>query len=177
MVDDDCDGLIDCADPDCTGIFPCPRASKDPTIIQFHRTAGGLDMIRGHAKLQMAAVDLTAMPVSVLLSDLSGRIFSDGLPAGALTLSPSGTIYLFRNPSARTNGGMYSVKIKKNKDKTSYTFSFTSYGDLSAATDSHMRLQFYVGDDANAARDGRVFITLDTPWTRTSRGWRAPKDH
>ena len=68
------------------------------------------------------------------------------------------------------------MKIKQNGN-TSYTFSFTAYGDLSAATDPNMRLQFYLGVDANAARDGRIFITLPKPWTRTPTGWRAPKDH
>jgi hypothetical protein len=176
MVDNDGDGLVDCADPDCALVFPCLVASKDPTIIQFGG-AGRLDSIRGHAKLEMAPVDITAMPVSVLLSNPTGRIYADGLPAGALTASPSGTTFLFRNSDARTNGGMYSLKIKKNRDNSTYTFGFTSYGVLSAATDPNMRLQFYIGDDANAARDGRIFITLDQAWTRTPRGWRAPKDH
>ena len=176
MIDNDCDGAVDCADPDCSGIFPCPRASKDPTIIVFG-SRGRLDRMRGHAKLAMTGVNLAALPVSVLLSDLRGPIYSDGLPAGALSASPKGTIFRFRNAAARSSGGMYDLKIKKNNDGSTYTFSFTSYGDLSRATDSHMRLQFYVGDDANAARDGRVFITLDTPWTKTPNGWRAPKDH
>ena len=176
MIDNDCDGLVDCADPDCAGIFPCPRASKDPTIILFGR-GGHLDRIHGHAKLQMTAVDLTTMPVSVLLSDRSGVIYSDALPAGALTATNGGTIFRFINRAARDSGGMYDTKIKKNKDGSTYTFSFTSYGDLSRATDAHMRLQFYIGNDGNVARDGRLFITIDTPWTQTPRGWRAPKDH
>ena len=175
MVDNDCDGLIDCADPDCSGIFPCPRASKDPTIIRFGR-AGSLDLIRGHAKLGTTPVDISAMSVGVLLSNPQGAIYSGSLAAGALTPGPSGTIFRFSNPDARTGGGIYSVKIKQNRS-SSYTFGFVSYGDLSAATDPRMRLQFYIGEDANAARDGRIFITLDQPWTRTPTGWRAPKDH
>jgi hypothetical protein len=175
-VDDDCDGLLDCADPDCTDIFPCPTAHKDPTSIKFGR-GGRLDLIRGHAKLEMAATDLTAMPVSILLTNLNGKIYSDGLPAGALTGDTAGKIYGFRDAAARTSGGMYSVKIKKNNDGISYTFSFASYGDLSAATDEHMRLHFYIGDDDNVAADGRNFITINTPWSRTPTGWRAPKDH
>jgi hypothetical protein len=174
MVDNDCDGLIDCADPDCTTIFPCLRASKDPTIITFSQS--GLDLIRGHAKLQMTPVDISAMSVGVLLSNPHGAIYAGSLAAGALTPGPSGTIFRFRNSDARTGGGIYSLKIKQNRN-SSYTFGFASYGDLSAATDANMRLQFYIGDDANAARDGRIFITLDQAWTRTPRGWRAPKDH
>jgi len=176
MVDDDCDGLVDCADPDCSGIFPCPPAPKDPTIIKFGR-AGTLDQIRGHAKLEMTPVDLTAMRVGVLLGNPNGVIYSGTLPAGALTAGSNGRIFRFRNPDARTGGGIYSVKIKQRTDRTSYTFSFASYGNLSAATDPRMRLQFYIGDDAAAAREGRVFITIDSPWMRTPGGWRAPKDH
>ena len=86
-------------------------------------------------------------------------------------------IFRFRNLDARTSGGLYSVKIKRNKDGVSYSFSFGAYGDLSAATDPDMRLQFYIGTDGNAAQDGRIFITLNTPWKRTPHGWRAPKDH
>jgi hypothetical protein len=174
-LDDDCDQLIDCADPDCTGIFPCPPAKKDPTLIRFGRP-GSPDRLGGHAKLEMAPVDLKAMPVRVLLTNPSGAIYSGGLPAGALTGNSKGTIFRFQNAGARTSGGISSVKIKKNNDGT-YTFSFTTYANLSAATDAHMRLQFYIGDDPNAARDGRVFITLNMPWTATAHGWRAPKDH
>ena len=176
MLDDDCDGLPDCADPDCSGIFPCPKASKDPTLIKFGR-AGGLDLIKGHAKLDMAPADITAMRVGVLLTNPNGAVYSGSLPAGALTAGSNGRTFRFQNPDARAGGGIYSVKIKQSSDRRSYTFSFASYGNLSAATDSHMRLQFYVGEDPAAARDGRIFITIDTPWTQTPRGWRAPKDH
>jgi hypothetical protein len=163
-------------DPDCFLIFPCPPAKKDPTMIRYGR-AGGLDMIRGHAKLEMAPTDLAATPVSVLLTDLRGAIYSDGLPAGALSGDAGGRIFRFRNAAARTEGGMYAVKIKRNRDGVTYTFSFTSYGDLSAATDENMRLHFYVGTDDAAASDGRIFVTLDAPWRQTPNGWRAPKDH
>jgi hypothetical protein len=163
-------------DPDCFLIFPCPPAKKDPTMIRYGR-AGDLDMFRGHAKLEMAPTDLTVTPVGVLLSNLGGPIYSDGLPAGALTGDPNGRTFRFRNPDARTGGGMYALKIKRNLDKISYTFSFTSYGDLSGATDENMRLHFYVGNDPDAASEGRIFVTLDAPWKRTPNGWRAPKDH
>jgi hypothetical protein len=176
MQDNDCDNLTDCADPDCAIIFPCPTARKDPTLIKFGR-GGGLDLLRGHATLDMTPVDIAAMRVGVLLSNSNGTIYSDGLAAGALTPGPSGTIFRFRDADARTNGGIYSLKIKQHRDGSGYTFSFASYADLSAATDKYMRLQFYIGDDPDAASDGRIFITIDVPWTQTPNGWRAPKDH
>jgi hypothetical protein len=176
MVDDDCDLLIDCADPDCFNVFPCPTAKKDPTLIRFGRE-DSLDLLKGHAKLEMAPVDIMAMTVGVLLSNLNGAIYSRELAAGALTPGPTGTLFRYRNSDARSAGGFSKLKIKQNRDGVSYTFSFVAYGNLSAATDPNMRLQFYIGDDPDAARDGRIFITLPAPWTRTPHGWRAPKDH
>lgn len=112
----------------------------------------------------------------MLLSNRSGAIYSFTLPPGALTPDPGGRIFRFNNLDALTSGGTFSVKIKRTTHGA-YTFGFVSFADLSAATDPYMRLQFYIGDDANVARDGRGFITIDVPWTRTPQGWRAPKDH
>jgi hypothetical protein len=172
MRDDDCDGSIDCADPDCNGVFPCPPARKDPTLIKFGDA--GLDLLRGHARLDMTPVDITALRgVGVVLSDPLGALYSGQLATGALT--NLGGTFVYRNSDARTRGGIYSLKIRPNG--TGYKFSFASYADLSAATDANMRLQFYVGTDAGAAPDGRIFITTAAPWKRTPSGWRAPRDH
>ena len=107
----------------------------------------------------------------VLLTNPYGVIYRGALAPGALTPGPSGTIFRFRNPDARRSGGIASLKIKQRRDGTGYTFSFGAYADLSAATDPRMHLQFYIGGTQ------RPFITIDTPWTRTGNGWRAPKDH
>ena len=69
------------------------------------------------------------------------------------------------------------MKIKESSYGTKYSASTISYADLSAADGppgdpkhlEKMRVQFYIGDT--------VFITIDTPWARTPRGWKAPKDH
>ena len=170
MVDNDCDGLIDCADPDCNGVPPCPVARKDPTLITFGRS-GGLDSIRGHATLDTAPVDVASMPVGVLLSNPAGEVYRAVLPPGSFTVSPKGTIFRYSNRDARTTGGIYGMKIKQRDG--GYAFSFAAYGDLSAATDPLMRLQIYIGNDPGA----RPFITTAAPWTQTPSGWRAPKDH
>ena len=168
MIDNDCDGLVDCADPDCQ---PCPPARKDPTVIKFSRT--GLDLLRGHVVLQMTPVDIASMQIGLLLSNPSDVIYRGVVPAGSLTAS--GTAFRYSNPDARSAGGIYSLRIVQYRDGSAYRVNFTAYGDLSAATDPAMRLQAYVGvGDAPAARP---FITTDIPWVQTPTGWRAPKDH
>ena len=172
MLDNDCDNKVDCVDEDCNRITPCRPARKDPTQISFNRS-GGFDRIRGHATLDTAPVDIMARTVGALLSRdpmlVPGVVWSAALPGNKLTASTSQRIFRYRDPYARTLGGFYSLKIKQRTDGTAYSFSFTAYANLSAATVSDMRLQFYLGDD--------VFITSTLPWTQTSNGWRAPKDH
>jgi len=164
MLDNDCDLLVDCADPDCNGIPPCPTAKKDPTDIRY---GSGLDRLRSKAVLEMTPVDLSTVTVGILLSNPNEVLYQVALPGSILT--GTGSILRFRNAAARASGGLYSIKIKKHKDGSGYSFSTVSYADLSAATDPRMRVQFYVGDN--------VFITIDTPWKQIPTGWRAPKDH
>jgi hypothetical protein len=183
MLDDDCDTLIDCLDPECFPVDPCPPAKKDPTDIRFE---DGMDRVRSKAVLQeidspgLMAIDLCAVDVGILISNPSGKVYSVKIPGSSLTPScSSGKTFRYRNKAARTdpNGGLYSLKIKRQSRDAGYAFSTISYADMSA-TDGpvgppqnleQMRVQFYVGD--------RVFITIDTPWKRTPAGWRAPKDH
>ena len=166
MLDDDCDLLVDCADPDCNGIPPCPIARKDPTDIRF---GANLDRLRSKAVLGMIPVDLSTATVGILLSNPNEVLYQVTLPGSALTATSGGNLLGFRNAAARTTGGLYSLKIKKHKDGSGYSFSTVSYADLSGATDPRMRVQFYIGK--------AVFITIDTPWNQIPSGWRAPKDH
>ena len=170
MIDNDCDGLIDCNDPDCP---PCPPAKKDPTIIRFGRA--GLDLLRGHAVLQMTPVDVASKQIGLLLSNASDVIYRGVVPAGSLTAS--GTTFRYSNPDARSAGGIYSLKIAQYHDGSAYRVNFAAYGDLSAATDPAMRLQVYIGVAPENAPDSLPFITTAIPWTRIPTGWRAPRDH
>ena len=170
--DPECDDLTDCMDPDCTNVTPCRPARKDPTLIRFG--SGDLDVLKGHATLDMAPVDVNAVSVGVLLANPNETLYSGTLPPGSFTVSPTGTMFRYRNLDARYTGGFYSVKIKQRRDGSAYVFNFTAYTNLEAATDPLMRLQFYIGISQAGERP---FITIDTPWTQTSNGWRAPKDH
>jgi hypothetical protein len=175
MVDDDCDGLVDCLDPDCPpNGMPCPTAKKDPTDIRF---TPGLDRLRTKAVLEMPQIDLTTVNVGVLLTNPNQTLYS--AERSGSVLHHNGKIWRFTDVSARTSptGGLYSLKIKEHRDGNGYSASAISYADLSAAEGpagdpkklERMRVQFYIGDV--------VFITIDTPWARTPTGWRAPKDH
>lgn len=148
---------------------PCPTARKDPTLIRFSKV--GLDLVRGHATLDMAPVDLTTVSVGVLLTNSQTVLYRDVLPAGSLVPNSKGTAFSYRNLDARSTGGLYDLKLKQRGKSGSYTINFTSYADMSAATDANMRLQYYIGEDL------LPFITINSPWTQTSSGWRAPKDH
>ena len=167
MIDNDCDGLTDCVDPDCNNTPPCPIAHKDPTSIKFSRS-GGFDSIKGHATLESPVIDVSKVEVGILLSDLQGNIYGFTLPPGAMQ-PPGGKTFRYRNTDARLNGGVYQVKIKQRTG--GYSFSFAAYGDLSGADNANMRLQFYMGDNP------KPYITIDAPWIPTPSGWRAPKDH
>jgi hypothetical protein len=127
-----------------------------------------LDLISGHATVDPGPTDFTKVSVGILLSKAGGNIYGFTLPAGQLTTT-TGKTFRYRNPDARANGGVYTVKIKQRK--VGYSFGFASYADLSGADTPDMRLQFYVGGNP------KPFITIDLPWTQTSSGWRAPKDH
>jgi hypothetical protein len=172
MMDDDCDNLIDCLDPDCPQ--PCPPAKKDPTDIRF---GSGLDRLRSKAILEMVPVDLCTVGVGVLVTNPHGEVFREAVHGSQLNPCATGRIFRYRNLAARENGGLYSLKLKKRNGDTAYSFSSISYGDLSATkgtpeedeTLKKMRVQFYVGD--------KVFITIEGDWKRTPTGWRAPKDH
>lgn len=177
MIDNDCDGLIDCldvtgaGDPDCG---PCPTAKKDPTDIRF---GSGLDRLRSKAVLEPpdgASIDLSSVKVGILLTN-PNALYSVEIP-GSLLTPPDGTVRRYRNLAARTDpqGGLYEMKVKKQRNGNGYTVSTISYADLSGATHPQMRVQFYLGD--------HVFITIDSPWKLIGSptkpvGWRAPKDH
>ena len=178
MQDNDCDGKIDCMDPDCTSVTPCRPARKDPTSITFGHGGPGHDRFKTQAKVQMTPIDLTQVEIDVgLFSKTGGAIYKGALIPRDLVSYRNGAQYRFSDPGARFGTGkrfgISRVKIKRLGDDSGYTVKFEVYADLRAAADPNadpdMRVQFYLGDE--------TFITSELPWSRTASGWRAPKDH
>jgi hypothetical protein len=168
MADDDCDGLIDCDDPDCAGVAPCPPIKRDPSRIVFG-PPGKLDRFTSHGRVEPGEpLDPSTVEVGWLLSNAQGPIFKAALIPGDFTVDPSHTTFRFVDRDARRGHGkrfgILRARIRITRGGTSYGFKIQAYGDLSKATDPDMVLQFYIGD--------HVFVH-DQPWTRNGAGWRS----
>jgi hypothetical protein len=194
LIDNDCDGRIDCTDSDCGpahcqggtqngqdcstdpsflvcmtggGTCACPDIQKDPTTITFGPPGAGLDRMDSHGRVTILGnVDARASEVAWLLTRDGQPIFRAVLPAGAWKGNASGTRLRYRNRDARLHGGVYRAWITVTRGHRSYGYRVQAFGDISGATDPQMELQFYVGNQPTPALHSEV-------WTRTSRGWRA----
>lgn len=168
MADDDCDGLIDCDDPDCAGIDGCPPIKRDPSRIIFGG-AGNLDRFTSHGRVEPGhPIDVGSVEIGWLISSPRGPVFKAALIPGDFRANPKGTVFRFVDKDARRGRGkrfgISRAKIRITRRGTSYGYKIDAYGDLSAATDGDMALQFYIGD--------RIFVH-DKPWQRQSNGWRS----
>src|SRR5206468_2141960 len=83
MIDNDCDGLIDCLDPDCP---PCPVIHHEPSLIRFDRHTSGslslstqdgrLDQFASHGRVVLGApTDTLHARVGWLLTNANGVIY------------------------------------------------------------------------------------------------------
>jgi hypothetical protein len=166
-LDDDCDGLIDCKDYSSTCVDagrPCIK--NDPSSIRFGPPGLGLDQFRSHGRVTPALpVDPLSEEVGWFLTNEDGFVYRGALIAGDLK---GGRSFTFRDRGARSGAGkrfgIYKAKIIVGSRGTVY-YKVMAYGDLSKATDAHMAVHFYIGDQAWG---------FDTYWNRTASGWIAP---
>jgi hypothetical protein len=168
MVDEDCDLLFDCDDPDCAGIAPCPPIKKDPTKIIFD-AYGGLDRMTSHGRVEPGTtIDVSTVEVGWMISKAGKPIYRGALIPGDFRANPKHTVFRFTDREARQGRGrrfgIYRAKIRITRKGTSYGYRIDAFGDFSGADTANMSIQFYIGD--------QIFIH-DKPWRRTSYGWRA----
>lgn len=170
MTDDDCDGLIDCLDPDCARTPPCIR--RDPSRIRFNEQPVGLDLFTSHGKVNVQqAVDVATQEVGWVLSNSRGVIYRGSLQPGDLTSNVNSRVLRFRDRAARLgqgqHDGIYKAEITVGYHGT-ISYHVKAYANLSAATDPEMALHFYLGNGPQ----GQAWGTSGK-WRRTSRGWVA----
>jgi hypothetical protein len=167
MADQDCDGLVDCDDPDCVDTAPCPPIRRDPSRIVLGRD-GAPDKFSSHGRIEPRnRVDPSTVEIGWMLTNGRGAIWRGALIPGDLRPNRDRTDFRFYDATAR-NGrghrfGISKVKIRKTRNGSSYGYRIEAYGDFSAAGED-MALQFYVGDEN--------FI-FDEPWLSRSWGWRS----
>src|SRR5581483_4048560 len=191
MLDDDCDGLIDCDDPDCRpgvcldgadaggacgtvqsqevcnfggGTCSCPHIFQDPTKIKFGKT-GQLDMLTSHGRVVIPGdTDVAGSPLAWLLTNRDGEIYRATLPAGSVAVLANGNFFKYQNKAAKTAGGVYKMTLKITRSKTSYGYKVQAYGDMSKATDAEMSLQFYLANQVTPAIHHETWIRQKTGW-------------
>jgi len=181
QLDDDNDGLVDCADPDCPALtqkcgFDCKLAMctpvrRDPAIIRFGAGRSGTDMFWIHGNFRAAQdVDFTKDPFAIMLSNAEGLIYQGTLVPGEFKKKVNGKgRYVFRDRDARANGqgdadGIYRVSMRE-KVENGYVyayFRFRAFGDFSAATLPRMTLQIAAGNHVG---------TITADWRQTGSGW------
>lgn len=168
MVDNDCDGLADCADPDCDNIQPCP-IKKDPATIRFGAPGAGLDILKAHGRVEPdTPLDVGSLEIGWMLANRRGPIWRGALIPGDFRANPTKTSFRFLDNGAKTASGrrfgVRKAKIRITRGGTSYGFKVQAYGDLSKATDPDMTLHFYIGDDNWSHTE---------PWKAVRGGWKA----
>lgn len=170
MQDNDCDGLVDCDDPDCAGIDICPPIKKDPSKIIFGKGPNGMDVFKSHGRVEPGEpIDVGEVEVGWMVSGPNGHIYRAALIPGDFRANNKKTTFRFIDRRVRTEGrsrrfGIFKAKVRISRGGTSYGYKILAYGDLSKATTPDMVIQFYIGD--------KIFIH-DDEWTQTSYGWKA----
>jgi hypothetical protein len=199
-IDNDCDGLIDCTDPDCGpaicgggsengqtcstdatilactnggGVCVCPKIKKDPSTIHFGPPDANLDVFKSHGRVVPGVtVDVGSAEVQWLVTnDATGQVVYHGvLYPGDMTASGSGMVFRYQDSNARLGQGRRSGIYKA---KIRLTRGGTSYG---------YRVEAY--GDMSAATNPNMSIQLyigspsqsfvhKEPWTQRSWGWKA----
>jgi hypothetical protein len=188
-TDDDGDGLVDCADPDCLVpnvetcndmcmlVPPCLPLRNDPALISFgaseERSTDRPGTFAFHARLHPSTlVDPPADGFIVTLSNANGEIYHAEVKA--VDIETAGSRWRYRADDLETvarEGGIAKLSIRRRLygGEVAYSFRVKAFGDLSRATLPLMTTQVYLGNDV-----GYVTAT----WTGEAGHWvLTPKDY
>jgi hypothetical protein len=144
--------------------LPIARPCKHPCLnkIIFGDSAH-LDKLELHARINPAtSIDPVSEPFTIEISNANGTVFTATLNPGDFVAS-GGQRVIYRNPAARSAGGLARVQIQPRHDANEgFRVDVLAYGDLSAATLADMTTIIAVGNDG--------FFNTGT-WTQRSYGW------
>ena len=199
MEDNDCDGLVDCADPDCgdpNGSPVCVGGSQNNKSCASEdlslacENGGGecrcgnivkdpstirfgepLDVFKSHGRIiSVASIDVGASPVGWVLSNGSGTIYRGVLNPGDFQSNGDGTTFIYRDSDARLGLGKRDGIYKA---KIRISRGGTSYGyKIIAYGDLSAATTPNMSLQFYINQPARAFIH-DKPWIRKSWGWKA----
>src|SRR5262249_18775206 len=99
--------------------------------------------------------------VRLRLENASGIVYSTSVPANEVS-NVLGVMFRVEDFSARDAGGIGAMRIIKRKRRAS-GITLRVFGDLSAATQSHMRFVLTIGEEE---------FTTEGDWQKLPNGWR-----
>jgi len=180
MVDNDFDGLVDCADPDCCEDLEqqgcgldcqpaafCKAILNDPAVIKLNGTDPDFFKFHGRVAVNPAVLNPVVDGFSVQLSNSSGIIYSGTLLPGDM-IAKSPARYMWKDKTAK-NGvgvrdGLFRVRgvVRKFDGAFFYAIKVKAYGDFSAADEATMTTQVSGVDDV---------AVLTATWQSKKSGW------
>ncbi len=147
---------------DCTCV---PPIFNDPAKIRFRRGHQLLDRFDGHGQLVTSHDPAKiASGLTVRLTNPSGVLYEGELVSGDCRVKNKGRRCRFRDKGARKGEGIRDGLgvLKLRSVRIGYTFRFSAFADLSAATDPDMTISFQLGDELFATRG---------LWKQKKNGW------
>lgn len=187
-LDDDGDGLTDCADPDCSNpaalgcdaecllVPACVGILNDPAIIYMHddgERAQGNGRFSFHGRMvPLTPVDPLVDGFVVTIGNANGEIYRAEVGPGDLRENSRKRYSLNATAAAiaLNNGGIHSLHIRQRKDdgETGFGFRVKATGDYSRATLELMTTQVYFGNNV---------AYLTATWTQRPGRWTLYQRH
>jgi hypothetical protein len=182
-IDDDGDGLVDCADTSCANnpvpgclaceIVPiCMPVLEDPAVMNV--PDGSDRAVRSprydfgfHGRVVMSTpVSPLTEGVTLVMSNANGEIYRAYVPPEEIRQIRKKAFTLRRSDEALSPNasGVVSLSIRQRMDggKLGYGIRLKTFGDFSRATMARMTTQIYLGNDV-------AYLTAD--WTKRPGRW------